>query len=554
MLLLILLSVPLVMAVTVDDYDVIITNSGDWKDVYSGELFSKLHSIPSYYVTSEIQAQNIVNGLPLTYESILLIESETRRISPTLERMLTSKGYQVTVMRKNDLSFSVVDDDEVDSLIVVDSSFPSNALAVAPYATATRSWVLFTGGDEQKIIDFIDNKKPEKILLYGPVSSFLLSQMPEDIKIINRGNRFDNNLALVDEFLLLTDTNQVLLSNGGFIEEGLFTHEFPVLLIGSSAPPRQVETYLAESDFKVGVVIGPETVPVAQLLKRRLESTYEKEMSMIVKLAQTSRDPAAVNELESLDLFAIPTPSVKIELGYVQYNLITGQLEILFSNTGDIGAYYYPTLTLQIDGETIVVEPSEDYYYLDNGQSETLLFPLKMQRSSDVSGNLVVVFGDSPSSFEYSVSKDINELDFVSVDDRSLLEVVDAIYSPKNNAFVLQVRNTGAVTSYIDLSLVDVIIGGQKVSFDSPKIYTVKPEQTVEIPIYVELSDVDINANSVVDYSGKYGQRQNALIKRLDGSIAVRVVTDYTLYIAVVVALVLVLLILLGFKRRKKYK
>ena len=86
LLLMFLLLLPVVHAIDTGGYDVMILNSADWKDVYSGMLYSKIKEIPAYYFTSETQAQNIISGLPAKYRSILLIENDGGRISPTAER------------------------------------------------------------------------------------------------------------------------------------------------------------------------------------------------------------------------------------------------------------------------------------------------------------------------------------------------------------------------------------------------------------------------------------------------------------------------------------
>ncbi len=170
----------------------------------------------------------------------------------------------------------------VDDYIIIDD--PYDAVSVAPYAVMTGAYVLF---EDNK--DFLDGKEVHSLLLYGDIDLDSLSVY--DPAIINEGDRYSNNIELAYEFERLGQLTQVYLTSGRFLEKGLMSGQYPVILIGEDVP-EIVEEYISESDIEVGVLIGNDLVGAATRLRQKTG------ISVFVKFAQGSRaSPLDIYEL-----------------------------------------------------------------------------------------------------------------------------------------------------------------------------------------------------------------------------------------------------------------
>jgi len=449
-----------VSALEVADYDIIVVNSVDWKDAYLITLYSELLDKPAYFITSEEQALTLSKGLPGSISNILLLESSEQRVSSTITRLLQNKGFTVDVERGTEFSELFLLSLDSSSLIIINEERSSDSIAVAPYASYTNSVVFIASKENIDALEsLLDAFSFESILLYGQHDEEIVGALLSyDYATLDTGNKFTDNTALIDKYLSFNPVDQLLLSDGKYFEASFFDGSFPVLVIGSTAVPPQIEDYMASSSFNAAVAVGPETVPVARKLKRQLETVHNKEISLMGKLAMTSRDPTAFNEVEPLDIFRLPVPTFSMNIPSVLYNQLSGVLEILIQNDGDVRTFYTPTIVFTINGETVTLDQIEEYYFLDGSRFETLLFPLALLPGDVITGSVVVVYGDSPSTFEYSTTYDVDAIEFISIDDQSNVTATSLYYSKRNDAFLLEVTNIGDVTAYVDARLHDVLI------------------------------------------------------------------------------------------------
>ena len=102
---------------------------------------------------------------------------------------------------------------------------------------------------------FLKSISPEQLLFYGELDDKIypaLKRFPHTI--INEGSRFANNIEIVKDYVNRTNAEQVILTNGRFIESELIHGGYgkePVLFIGEKETPEEVISFLKDSDFKV---------------------------------------------------------------------------------------------------------------------------------------------------------------------------------------------------------------------------------------------------------------------------------------------------------------
>ncbi len=538
-------------------YDLVVVNSNDWVDVYNSLLYGSLTSTPVMFLSDQSQSNVFFNGISYSTESILLVESD-QRLSPTASKILSSLGYEVDVLTDEDTSLFFSSELNVDSYILVDKNFPSNGLSVAPYAAATNSWVFFVENTlDPNVLDEISGSN---IISYGRVSQQWLQSTTPSL-VIDKGNKYINSIEIAKEFLSFSPTKQYVLTQGSFLESEFFIDSFPVIIVGVSSTPKPVEDFFISSDVESAVVIGQLSVPPSVNLKRLLESRYDKEIKLVAKLGQTASELDNVDDILPLSTYPIPSPDISIVIESAFYNRITQQLEVRFSNDGDVLTTYVPSVLLTIDGVSTPLEAANEYYVLERSESRTIQFPISLDEANDISAQVTAVYGESQDSLDLSTTKEFSPLDAISVIDNSLLSVEHIVYDSKHKVFLIEVFNNGSVPAYADIDLNNVIIGGLSESFSTPRPILIQPGASGVLVIYAVLSDVDIIANPFVDYDLSYGQRDFALIKSQEGQLPLEKKSSLALLLAnsgLIVGLVSIVVIgiLLFFllRRRVQYE
>jgi len=98
-----LILLPLVNALDIDQYNLVIVNSNDWKDVYSGILFSKLLGKKVMFMGN--QGNDIINLIDPKVRKILIIEGDIQKYL-NLKALLESKGFSVDEYSKQPLNYN----------------------------------------------------------------------------------------------------------------------------------------------------------------------------------------------------------------------------------------------------------------------------------------------------------------------------------------------------------------------------------------------------------------------------------------------------------------
>ncbi len=534
------------------EQDNVIINSKEWKDVYSSMVFANLNGKKSSFILSANYATIILNNIPKG-ASVLAISSRGSPYIKGYKTIMDSNGYQGAeiVVDNANLELATRLDTSITKFIIIDDKYGYNAISVASYAAVSKSYVLFANSvNINEIVNYLNGRKIDNIIIFGQVDRAVKDALSTfNPETINKGDRFDNNLAITDKYLLYKDVHQAIMTNGEFIEESIMNGDNPVIFIGKSNVPDSVKEYIKKSNFQVAVLIGNELVGPATSIKRQLG------ISVFVKFAQGARNPAgSIATVEDLDKFPMPKYQVSISIADIKYNTATKQLEVTYQNDQDLAAYILPTLTVKFDNEEHIVDTGEEPFFLDGREVRTIPYSFNFTNGIPENANvtLYVLFGEAPKSLEFAYQGE-RELSFVNVIDDSEIQIIGVVYDKSKKRFEVEIENTKDIDTYVSGEVTNLLVNGEYKNYGSDTITHLLPLK--KATIYVKSPDfeeADFGTNEIINVRMFYGQRERSLIKIVAGEYKfVLAKGQYLVYgIIVILLIIMILLFVLGKKKR----
>lgn len=529
--------------------DQVIINSRDWHDVYTGVVYAKLSGLDVHYVAEETQGLQLIEEVlnPAAAE-ILLIESENPFVFG-YQSQLEMGGFKVEKFisvdtQKTNLEFAkrIAAEKGITNFIVVDDGWGYDALSVAPYALFTNSFVLFAGTENADDIFSFLSTSTGNIILYGHLNR----EVKEELSIlnpliINKGDRYGDNIEIVKKFLDKKPTKQILLTDGEVLELGFFNNEFPVLFVGTSNVPQPVIDFIQDTDIRTGIVIGYNLFANA---KRIREDTGIK---ILLKYGQGRN-----SQLYALDVFPLPGYSPEIDIEAVHYNTLSRQLEVIYKNKGEVYTYAQ-ALSHQIsaDGTTVAEVGDEEAFFLNEGDILTKVYNLDLGSylEKDLTIDSKILFGESANSLTNLLAKTLT-VDVVAVEDSSRITIQSLVYNKETKRFELIVKNEGEKDVYADAEIVDLIIAGEKVTLGAEQ-QKIRPGQKNLFKIKAVLEEMDIEDNPTVKVGVRYGERGDILLKAMAQEFDFAFKRfNYKILVLVILVLIVIKLILSIRKKR----
>src|SRR3989339_331714 len=510
----------------------VISNSENWRDVYSSMLFASLNGDSGDFLASTQHGPVLLNGIPKNND-IVLLNSNDKPFVFNYGSMIEARDYASVEERSyDDFNLELVDELDVNNFIIVDGSYGYSAMAVTPYAVLTDAWVFFA--DRVNIAEveaILARKDVNSIVVYGyvdrEVNDALVAYNP---KVINSGDRFQDNVLIVEEYKKLSDAKQVLLSNGEFIERELMMGAHPILFTGRENVPDGIADYLQRSDIEVGVLIGNELINAATNIRRSAG------ISVMVKFAQGARSQTAgVSAVEGLDLFYLPTPSLNLEINSVKYNRAAKQVEVTYHSTANVPIYVKGTLTLLGDDGTKKVGDLDSVFIAPN----------------DLKAEVYALFGEVKSSLDREL-RGSYDMGVINVLDDCEIEINYVKYNKQKNMFIVGIDNIGDVGCYVDVELNDVVVNRVKQTIGGEGSVFVKGGKSGKIELTQRMDDADLIDNPYVNLVAYYGEREERLVGVFRGKFELDVdMFSGTTYL-IVVCLILLLLLLIVLWRKKQ--
>ncbi len=530
----------------------VVINSADWGDVYSAVMYANFNNMPYFFAISEPHARVIPQYLNKNLD-VRLFESESVPYLVNYKNIIEQGGLTVVDETKStdgrDLNLKLASELDINRFIIVDDQYGYNAISAAPYAAKSGSWVLFANRDNiDEVNDFLNSRNVEKILIYGHVDRAVKDELNGfDPEIIDEGNRFDDNLAIVSKFIKLSPTDSVILSNGEFIEGAIMSGDSPVIFIGANTVPAQVIEFVKSNDIKGSTLIGNELVGSGQVLK---DATG---ISVIVKFGQGRQVTGEMSLIEDLDKFYLPRYELSLDAVSAQYNEATKQLEIIYRNDADMGEFFKSSVGIMAGDERVGTVGDDTARYIESNSDSGRTYDIDLTayaRSSDLSAIVTSEFGEAPGSLNLLLTK-ILDITLISVEDDSKISVSGVNYDKGTQRLELTVENTGSVPCYVSPSITMLIEGDEEILRLGNSIpIEVGEKQTVSTR--VELTRADLADNPEVPIHADYGERSEILVKNLDEILPLNVTGGIStgLHLAVF-ALLLIIAAAVVWSRRK---
>ncbi len=554
---LLLLTLSLLAATPASAIDRVIINSGDWHDVYSGMLYASLIGVPSNFLVSQKHGAILLYSIPPTEDDLFVITSRTQPFVAGYKAFLQGRGYEnpeelLTRNANLDLAERL---ENITSFIIIDPAYGYNAISAAPYAVVAKRYVLFADRRNiDEVLDFLQRRNHSSLLLFGQLDREVKEALaPFKPEILNKGDRFSNNLAMVEKYKEYANDRQVILTDGEFIEASLLSGADPVIFIGKMNVPEKVAEYIKKSHIQVGILIGNELIGTATFIRRQLG------ISVFVKFAQGARVPrGAIAQVEDLDRFPMPSYALNLEVSSVTYNRATGSLEVTYHNPVDLALYFSSTIRI-VGGEEPVVTGDEEPVFLDKGAYKTIVYqydtdgnPLIVE-GENLTSEILTIYGEGPGALENALQARV-KIAFVEVADESLVEITGLAYDKRAKHFLVTIENTGPVDAYVLPEIIDLLINEEPVTVSAGEPRLVKRGKSVKVAVPVELSEQDLLDNPEIKVRAYYGERELALIKVVERTFPLAFTTGYGMIVLYggLILLALTLLFWLATKKRCK--
>jgi hypothetical protein len=539
--------IPLVLAAP----NYVISNSGDWKDVYSAILYANLKEIDSDFLVSTSHGPVLLDGISKDYD-LLIVSSRDNPLALNYPALARAEGFDpVEEIEVSSANLELIAElPGINDFIVVGDSYGYNSMAVVAYALATNSWVFLANRANVDDIDSIlAGRTVDSLILYGYVDSEVTETLSKyQPEIINSGDRFEDNIEMVKKYSNVGSITQVILSNGEFIEKEIMQGKNPLLFTGRENVPTKIADYIKSSEIEIGVLIGNELIGAATNIR---QSTG---INVMVKFARSARErTSGVSPVEGLDLFYIPVPNLNLSVYSIKYNKATSTLEITYRSNSNMPAYFKGTITLITSSGNIKVGDLEEVFIAPE-DFKTVIYQGVEISDNNLSADVFVIYGESPSSLD-RVLQGRYEVQIVNVLDNCELDIKRLRYNNQEKAFVVKLKNTGNVECWASVELKDVIINRIKQTLGSETSEKILPRKSKRIFIYEILSDSDLDENNFVRVVAYYGEKKESLVnvleKRLELDYQRFNILTYVIFILVFIILLFVIFLIIARRREK---
>ncbi len=534
----------------------IVINSRDWHEVYSGLLYTELRSNneTAHYVLPDT-GQGVAlykEGLINKNNSIILIESKKPAIFGYESQLLGARYNVSEVISEDDLNFElgkkITEEKKIKNFIIIDGALGYDSIAVAPYAILTNSYVLYTDKNNiNQITSFLD-ENADKIMIYGRVEREVREKLKKfNPEIINNEDRYLDNIEIVKKFIEITDAKQITLTEGDFMETGLFTKEFPSLLIGTSNIPDSIMEYLDSSEIKAAIVIGYDLYDNALRIRRATG------IRVFLKYGIGVVNNNPVGQVYALNNYPIPGYNPEITIKDIRYNTLTKQLEVIYENKGDVYTYFRAlSHDLKINNNSIKAVGDQESLFIEKKSTTATLYDLDLTNytGEEIIAFSKVAFGEGKSSLAFLLEEN-RTINIIALEDNSKIELKKIEYNKQTKRFEIEIENIGEESAYANPEIVDLILNDEKTTIGGEQQRIPSKSKKV-FKIKADLDPVDIEDNSLLNIKIRYGSREDALIKFLKEERELKIKTNMTL-ILVIAAIVAILITAFILMRKKQH-
>ena len=527
----------------------VVVNSQNWMDVYSGLLYAKEHGMDGYFLNTP-NPEGLLNILPKG-QDILLIQSSKPYVK-SLQSLLMSKGYKVELKEVTDSGLDLMGDQK--TVYVVEKDMPTAALIVAPLAKESNSWVVFV--DTDNLANVIPALNGKNVILVGYFKRSVKSALD---KIANEEiidpSKFTLSLKIADRFLSLRQTSQVLVSDGKYIEEEIFSGYSPLIVVGNNLLPDDTLEWMLDHNVKTCVLIGTQMTYIGEQIRTK----SNKQIAVFIKYGQALPG----TPIYALTMMPIPSSQIKLEVVSVIYDPSQKKLYVTFKNSGNAGLFELTNLRVLYNGNEIASVGEKEPTFIGAGENYVSSYQINISPEM-LAKNLTVQFftsyGETPTTMDSYLTNMgkfgpplTTPLQVKTINDQSELKVVEVTYYKLYSRIGVKVKNTGNVPAYFIVKLPNVIIQGVPTSLSS-HVTRVLPGDEREVFIVAKMDPIDVKENSEIDVILDYGENREMLIKSIEETYTMKVESGIMTILIVAGAVAAVIIGVVAFYTLKKKK
>ena len=465
-------------------HSAVVINSLDWRDVVSGVCYAYAKNDSVVFFVGGSDPTLMIKKMG-GVGSVFLIESKNNPAYAGLDVILINNGNSVEVYKSEEpykTNVEIAKKSGAENFILINSSYGYPAVSVLSYAKLKNSCVLFADSKNFESIGEV-LKDAKNILLYGAVDPEVrgwLDGMGKEYERIDTGNKYGDNIEVVDRYFSLNPSKkQVLLTDGNFLEGSIVSGDDPVILI-SPLTPDITYNYMKEGvrmgRISSGLVVGEEYAISGYSLKKRINSELGGDnFSVLVKMNQKI---PGVEGVIPLDIFPIPGPVVSILIKEADYNEKVKAVEVVYANSGNTHGYFKTSSLVYVGGEYFATIGDSEPVAIGPGEEKGVRYGLEIpaEIGSDVVLNSTIIYGGWQGIFDHGVNTALN-VSRAGYEDTSLLLIDDASYNPDKNELTARIKNAGSGNGYFLFS-VEYLEDGEKKIFNEEKVYELPPGET----------------------------------------------------------------------------
>ena len=537
---------------------IVVINSKNWEDVYSGILYANFNSYHAYFTNSP-NPTGLLNILPK--DKVILIQTPNPYI-PNLQTILENKGYEVEVKQVKDANLELIP--QVKNFILVEKDLPTYALLAASLSKVKNAWVLLV--DPTNLNTILPKLKDGKeVVLVGYFKREIYSKLkPYATQELISTNKFELSKEIAQEFLNLKKVNQALITDGKSLEEEVLRGNSPILLVGTNYLPKGLVDFLLENNFKSVVVIGSHLTYIGEQIRQK----SNKQIAVFVKFGQALPG----TPVYSLSFFPLPLQTYNLTILKVYYSPLSKTLFITYKNLGEVGTFVLTTFRI-LDGEEEIASGGDvEAFFLGKGEVLSRSYEVEIpaeRLTKNLTVELFTSYGESPENLDLYLTQSGRfgppltlKLEIENVEDRSNLTLKKVTYYKGYKRIGIKVENLGEVKAYFVAKLIDLKVKGIKQSFAS-EVSVVLPKSEREVFIPVELDKIDLLENEIVKVEIDYGEREDLLIKSETKEMKLAIEEGFPLtglflqpvsWIGIIIALVVIIVLFKFFFRMKRKK
>ena len=538
----------------------VVVNSDDWMDVYSGMQYAHLSGYNAKFMTSKRYA-TVLTRIVSKSEDILVIESQRVPFTINLAGNLRIDDYEArTVFSSGGRATNIELAKRVNTTkyILIDPAYGYNSIAVIPYALYTGAYVLFADRkNTDQVLDFLNTRQVDSLLLYGQLDDLLYERLavysPE---VINKGNRYKDNIEIIRKYLVLNPRPQLLLTDGSIIEEELMkagSNNEVTLLIGKGNPPEETVEFVGSVRFPTAVLIGNHLSQSGKVLKDRTG------MPVFMKFAQGIASGTSSEQVKALDMFPLPTVDLNLGLRRTQYNTITKSVEITYENKG-IRAHIRTSAGILAGNERVITVGDVDTQRIEANETRSFSYEADLTEYVAAGQNLTIdmftLYGESPTILDHAIAF-TGPLQVVTIQDRCDMAVKSLEYNTRTQRFRIKVDNDGPVLCFVDAELRSIIVEDVPITIEYPGTMPVGRRDSKVMEIKQRMTPVDLADNPDVLVHLMYGEQEDLLINTIDVRLPIKEYTPTglsmtTILIGIISLLIIIIIIMFVMMRKKK--